>query len=159
MRLVVQRVNRARVEVNGKIVGKIGKGLFILAGVKEGDTEKDAEDLARKLAKLRIMADEKGKMNLSVIEVGAEVLVVSQFTLYADTTRGNRPSFIKAAEPKLAEEIYSHFVAKLKELGIKVETGSFGDYMQISLELDGPVTIWLDKEDLAAFKKTTINTV
>ena len=127
-----------------KVVGKIGKGLFVLVGVKERDSKKDAEILAEKLSKLRVMADKAGKMNLSVKDVDAKVLAVSQFTLYADTSRGNRPSFIKAAEPKLAQKIYEHFVHKLKDLGVKIETGSFGDYMQIETELDGPVTILLE---------------
>lgn len=146
MRLAVQRVKSAKVRVakTGKTVGKIGKGLFVLVGVKQGDVEKDAEVLAEKLAKLRVMADEKGKMNLSVNDVEGEILVVSQFTLYADTSGGNRPSFLKAAEPKLAEALYKLFVSKLKEKGIKVETGSFGDYMQIESQLDGPVTIIIE---------------
>lgn len=153
MRLVVQRVNKASVSAKNKVVGKIDKGLFVLVGVKEGDIEKDADVLAEKLAKLRIMADEKGKMNLSVNDlpaqagVGAKILAVSQFTLYADTSKGNRPSFIKAAEPKLAKEIYEQFVGKLKELGIKVETGSFGEYMEIDAKLDGPVTILISSEE------------
>lgn len=145
MRLVVQRVKKASVlnEDTGKVVGKIDKGLFVLIGVREGDTKKDAGNLAEKLAKLRIMADEDGKMNLSIKDVKGEILVVSQFTLNADTSKGNRPSFVKAAAPKLANEIYEHFVAQLKEKGIKVETGNFGAYMQIDAELDGPVTILL----------------
>lgn len=145
MRLVVQRVKKASVlnEDTGKVVGKIGKGLFVLIGVREGDTKKDAGNLAEKLAKLRIMADEDDKMNLSIKDVKGEILVVSQFTLSADTSKGNRPSFVKAAAPKLANEIYEHFIVQLKERGIKVETGDFGAYMQIDAELDGPVTILL----------------
>jgi D-tyrosyl-tRNA(Tyr) deacylase len=132
MRLVIQRVKRAKVSVKGKnkIVGKINKGLFILMGVKEGDSKEDAEKLA-------------GKMTLSIKDVDGEVLVVSQFTLYADTSKGNRPSFIKAGVPELARDIYEHFVSQLKEKGIKVETGEFGAYMEIDAELDGPVTIIL----------------
>lgn len=144
MRLVIQRVKKASVFVKNKTVGKIEKGLFVLVGVKEGDTERDAENLAEKLAKLRIMADEAGKMNLSVKDVGSEVLVVSQFTLHANTSKGNRPSFVKAARPGLAEELYSHFVDKLRKLGVKVETGEFGAYMSIQAELDGPVTLSLE---------------
>jgi D-tyrosyl-tRNA(Tyr) deacylase len=145
MRLVIQRVKEAKVSVKekDKAVGKINKGLFILIGVTEGDSREDAEKLAEKVSKLRIMADENGKMNLSIKDVGGEVLVVSQFTLYADTSRGNRPSFIKASVPGLAKDIYKHFVAQLKEKGIKVETGEFGAYMEIDTELDGPVTIIL----------------
>ncbi len=143
MRLVVQRVSKAsvRVSVSGEVVGKINKGLFVLVGVKKGDSKQDAEDLAEKLAKLRIMADENGKMNLSVKDVDAAILAVSQFTLSADTSKGNRPSFIKAAQPDLAEKLYEHFVNKLRKLGVKVETGEFGAYMEIDAELDGPVTI------------------
>src|SRR3972149_1278638 len=128
MRLAVQRVNSAQVKVSktGKIVGKIGKGLFILLGVKQGDAERDVDILAEKLVKLRVIADDSGKMNYSVKDVDGEILVASQFTLYADTSGGNRPSFIKAAEPKLAEEIYEHFIAKLKDLGVKVQTDTFG---------------------------------
>ena len=126
---------------DGKTVGKIGKGYFVLVGVKKGDSEKDAEMLAVKLLKLRVMADEEGKMNLALKDAGGEILVVSQFTLYADTSGGNRPSFINAGLPDEAKKIYEHFVAKLREGGVKVATGSFGDYMEISCVLDGPVTI------------------
>lgn len=143
MKLVIQRVKKGSVSVEGKVIGKINKGLFILVGVAEGDTEEEAERLAEKLTKLRVMADDKGKMNLSVKDVEAEVLAVSQFTLYADTSKGNRPSFIKAGEPKLAQKIYEYFVSKLRELDVKVETGEFGTYMKIDVELDGPVTITL----------------
>src|SRR3989344_806464 len=142
MRLVIQSVSEASVKVeSGEIVGEIGKGLFVLVGVKEGDSLKDAEVLAMKLYKLRVMADPEGKMNLSVNDVGGEFLVVSQFTLHADTSGGNRPSFINAGDPKVAKEIYEHFVAKLKEQGAKVEIGSFGNHMEIDAKLDGPVTI------------------
>ncbi|OGM15987.1 D-tyrosyl-tRNA(Tyr) deacylase [Candidatus Woesebacteria bacterium RBG_16_42_24] len=141
MRLVVQRVTQASVKVKKQVVGQIGKGLFILVGIKKGDSLKDAETLAAKLSKLRVMADKEGKMNLSIVEVGAEVLVVSQFTLYADTSGGNRPSFINAALPDEARKIYEHFVAELRRLGVKLQTGSFGDYMEIEAKLDGPVTI------------------
>ena len=146
MRLVIQRVKKAKVTVveTGKVAGEIGPGLFVLVGVKKGDTEKDAEALVEKLSKLRVMADKEGKMNLSVTDVKAEILVVSQFTLYADTSGGNRPSFINAALPDEARKIYEHFVAKLKETQVKIETGSFGDYMEIEAKLDGPVTILSD---------------
>lgn len=139
--MVVQRVTKGQVRVNGKIVGEIKKGLFVLVGVKNDDRPEDAEALAEKLSKLRVMADAKGKMNLSVLDTGSSILVVSQFTLYADTSGGNRPSFIQAAEPELAKKIYEHFVSKLRQKGIKVATGSFGDYMEIEAVLDGPVTI------------------
>jgi D-tyrosyl-tRNA(Tyr) deacylase len=148
MRLVIQRVSDAQVGVSGKVVGKIEKGLFVLVGIKEEDDEKDAEFLAEKLSKLRLMADSDNKINLSVKDVKASVLVVSQFTLYADTTGGNRPSFIKAAEPDKARRLYEFFIRKLKEKGIKVETGSFGEYMKINTVLDGPVTIIIDSVEL-----------
>lgn len=144
MRLIIQRVNRASVKAKGGIVGQIAKGLFVLVGVKKGDTEKNAEELANKLAKLRVMADKEDKMNLSVKDMAGEILVVSQFTLYADTKGGNRPSFIQAAEPGTAKRIYEKFVRELREKGIKVATGSFGDYMEIEALLDGPVTILLE---------------
>jgi len=147
MRLIVQRVDQAEVKTEGKIVGKIKRGLFVLLGVSKGDKEEDALFLAEKLAKLRVMSDEKGKMNLAVKDVEGKVLVVSQFTLYADTKGGNRPSFIKAAEPELALRLYNLFIEKLKNLGIEVETGKFGSYMKISLKLDGPVTIILDSNE------------
>ncbi|MBI2103452.1 D-tyrosyl-tRNA(Tyr) deacylase [Candidatus Woesebacteria bacterium] len=147
MKLVIQRVKKASVKANQKLVGKIGKGLFVLVGVKKGDSLQDAEALAVKLAKLRAMADEKGKMNLTA----NEFLVVSQFTLYADTKGGNRPSFMKAALPDEAKKIYEYFVDKLKSglpprspKGRRVETGIFGDYMEITSVLDGPVTIILE---------------
>lgn len=143
--MVVQRVNKAKVSVGKKIVGRINKGLFVLVGVTESDSESDAQVLAEKLSKLRIMADGNDKMNLSIKDLEAGVLVVSQFTLYADTSKGNRPSFIRAAKPELAEKIYEYFVDKLKEMGIKIETGEFGAYMKIEAELDGPVTIILEK--------------
>lgn len=142
MRLVVQRVSSASVTVKEtkKTVGKIGKGIFVLVGIKKGDIEKDAEVLAEKLSKLRVMADENGKMNLEV----KEFLIVSQFTLYADTKGGNRPSFIKVALPDEAKKIYEYLINELREKNLKVETGSFGDYMEIDAHLDGPVTIILE---------------
>ena len=126
---------------DGKMVGKIGPGLFVLVGVGKGDSLSEAEGLAAKLLKLRVMADKFGKMNLNLKEADGELLVVSQFTLYADTSGGNRPSFLKAALPEEAEKIYTHLVNKLREGGVKVKTGSFGDYMEIEAILDGPVTI------------------
>lgn len=159
MRLVVQRVSKAKVTTKKdlpagrqvrKVVGEIGKGLFVLLGIKKEDTEKSVELLANKLLKLRVMSDEQdkqslagkaGKMNLSVKDSGGEILVVSQFTLHADVSGGNRPSFINAEEPSKAKKLYELFISKLRELGIKVETGSFGDYMEIETILDGPVTI------------------
>src|SRR5690554_6662327 len=144
MRLVIQRVQKAKVSADNKTVGEIDKGLFVLFGVKEGDTKESAEKLAEKLAKLRVMSDDQGKMNLSVQDADAQILVVSQFTLYADTSKGNRPSFIKAEDPQKAEKLYQYFIDKLKELDIKVQTGSFGEYMKIESQLDGPVTIIME---------------
>lgn len=144
MRLVIQRVTQAEVSVEEKIVGKIDKGLFILVGFKKGDTEAMATSISDKLSKLRVMADSEDKMNLSVLDTGASILLVSQFTLYANTKDGNRPSFIEAEEPIRAEALYNYFINSLKEKNIKVETGSFGKYMKIDAELDGPVTIVLE---------------
>lgn len=146
MKLVVQRVEKAKVlrqaqDKSWEKVGEIGLGLFILVGFKKGDSEKEVEALADKISKLRVMSDGKDKMNLSVIDTKSEILVVSQFTLYADTKDGNRPSFINAEEPEKAKKLYELFISKLKEKGIKIETGSFGDYMKIETIFDGPVTI------------------
>lgn len=149
MRLVVQRVKSASVQVieKGGIVGKIGNGLLVLVGVGKGDGEEEVQSLALKLSNLRIMSDEGGKMNLSVSQVNGSILVISQFTLYADMSKGNRPSFIKASEPKIAKKIYDSFVNGLKSLGQQVETGEFGKYMEIKAELDGPVTILIDSDN------------
>lgn len=143
MKLVVQRVRRASVTdvKDNLIVGEIGKGLFILFGVGKGDTEAAAKLLAQKILKLRIMSDENDKMNLSVVDTKSEILVVSQFTLYADTGGGNRPSFVNSEEPTRAKALYECFVEELKKSGLKIETGSFGEYMEIEVKLDGPVTI------------------
>jgi len=143
MKLVVQRVKKAEVtRVNEKkVVGEIGIGLFVLVGFKKGDTKETVESLADKLSKLRVMSDKEDKMNLSVRDVGGKMLVVSQFTLYADTKGGNRPSFINAEDPDKARQLYELFIAKLREKNVEVETGSFGDYMEIEAVLDGPVTI------------------
>ena len=136
MKLVIQRVKKAKVD----IAGEIGVGLFVLVGIKKGDTKEQSKALAEKLVKLRVMADTGGKMNLPA----TDFLIVSQFTLYADTKGGNRPSFIEAALPVDAKEIYEDFVDELKKKGVKVATGSFGDYMKIDCILDGPVTIVLE---------------
>lgn len=143
MKLVVQRVQKAKVTrvSDDKTVGQIENGLFVLVGFKRGDTEKETEALAEKLAKLRVMADGQEKMNLSVKDVGGSMLIVSQFTLYANTQGGNRPSFIEAEDPLIAKKLYEFFIEKVREKGIEVETGSFGDYMKIDAVLDGPVTI------------------
>lgn len=143
MKLVVQRVSQAKVIVKetGKISGEIGRGYMVLFGAKKGDTPQSAEKLAEKISKLRIMSDEDGKMNLNLSDAKGEIIVVSQFTLYADTSAGNRPSFVTAENPDKAKELYLLFINKLKEYGLKVKTGSFGDYMDIEMKLDGPVTI------------------
>ncbi len=143
MKLVVQRVKKAKVLTvsDNKTIGEIGKGLFVLVGFKKGDTEKEINVLIEKLVKLRVMKDGEKKMNLSVKDTGGSILVVSQFTLYADTKGGNRPSFINAEDPARARQLYELFIRALKEKDIKVETGSFGDYMQIEAVMDGPVTI------------------
>lgn len=147
MKAVIQRVKRADVVVDGKIVGEIGKGFLVLLGVVEGDTEKEAEILASKTAKLRIFEDENEKMNLSLTDVDGEALVVSQFTLCADCKKGNRPSFTPSAAPEIANTLYEKYSALLLENGIKnVENGVFGADMQVSLVNDGPVTIILDTD-------------
>ena len=138
---VIRVSDHQRPNAKREIVGEIEKGLFVLFGVKKGDTEKDAEILANKLFKLRVMSDSEDKMNLSANDVNGKFLVVSQFTLNADTSGGNRPSFVNAADPADAKKIYEFFIEKLKSLGAEVATGSFGDYMQIETVLDGPVTI------------------
>jgi D-tyrosyl-tRNA(Tyr) deacylase len=146
MRLVIQRVKKAKVTrvSDHQKVGEVGSGLFVLVGFKKGDTERTVELLAAKLLKLRVMSDDKDKMNLSVLDSGGSFLIVSQFTLYADTSGGNRPSFVDAEDPKRAKELYDLFVEIIKSSGIKTETGSFGDYMEIENILDGPVTIIYD---------------
>lgn len=143
MKLVVQRVQKAKVTrvKDGTIVGEIGKGLFILVGFKKGDSKDIVETMANKISKLRVMSDENDKMNLSVVDAKVQILIVSQFTLFADTAGGNRPSFINAEEPQKAKELYNFFIESVKSKGIDVQTGSFGDYMMIETSLDGPVTI------------------
>ena len=144
MRAVIQRVNSASVTVDQKEVARIERGLVIFLGVVKGDASGEVEYLARKIQEMRIFNDQKRKMNLCAKEVNAEVLVVSQFTLCADTSKGNRPSFIKAAKPELAQRLYKKFVEELREKGLIVKTGEFGAMMNISLINDGPVTIILD---------------
>jgi len=144
MRAVVQRVSEASVSVNDEIVSRIGRGLLVLLGVGAEDTESDAEYLAEKIANLRIFEDEKGKMNLSVLDVRGEVLVVSQFTLYGDCRKGRRPSFTQAARPDKAQALYSYFIARIREEGVPTREGVFQAHMRVSLTNDGPVTILLD---------------
>ncbi len=145
MKLVIQRVANARVKVDGEVVGKIGKGFMVLCGITHTDTEAEADYLAKKLCNLRVFEDENEKMNLSLKDVGGELLIISQFTLYANTKEGNRPSFIEAAKPDLANPLYEYFMKKCVEYGIKVEKGVFGAHMDVSLLNDGPVTIIMEK--------------
>ena len=144
MRLVVQRVARASVTVEGEITGKIGKGYMVLAGAETGDTEADARLCADKLAGLRVFEDGEGKMNLSIADVGGEILLVSQFTLLGDARHGRRPSFIAAARPEVAEPLLETMKAMLEEKGLHVETGRFRAHMDVELVNDGPVTILID---------------
>lgn len=146
MRLLVQRVRASSVTVDGKLISSINQGLNILVGVCDKDTIDDADLLAAKVAKMRIFSDLEGKMNLSIQEVGGEALVISQFTLYADTRKGNRPSFIEAGSPLHAEKLYKHFINSLKSLGVPTHSGIFGADMLVKIENDGPVTIWMDSE-------------
>ena len=145
MRLLIQRVSKTRVTVEGQTISKIGKGLLILLGVGHGDTEAQSEFLAEKVANLRIFEDEQGKTNLSVLDVKGEAIVVSQFTLYADTRKGRRPSFIDAALPDVAEPLVTRFVELLRGHGVPTQTGIFGAHMLVEIHNDGPVTIWLEK--------------
>lgn len=146
MRAVVQRVKESRVEVKGETVGAIGPGLLILLGVGEDDSEKDCDYLANKVANLRIFSDRKGAMNLSLMEIEGAALVVSQFTLWGDCRKGRRPSFVGAAPPERARELYEHFIKLLKEKGLHVATGQFQEMMDVHLINDGPVTLMLDSE-------------
>lgn len=144
MRAVVQRVSFARVEVEGAVVGEIGRGLLVLLGVTHADTAAQADWLAEKIVSLRIFPDDAGKMNLGLEEIGGELLVVSQFTLHGDCQKGRRPSFVAAARPEQAEPLYRHFCDAARLLGIRVATGEFGASMKVSLCNDGPVTLLLD---------------
>ena len=141
---LLQRVSEARVTVDGKVIGEVGKGLLVLVCAQREDTEENAEKLAKKILAYRIFEDENGKMNKSISDVGGELLVVSQFTLAADTSRGWRPSFTPAAAPDVGERLYEHFVSAVRQSPLKVETGEFGAHMQVGLVNDGPVTIWLE---------------
>jgi D-tyrosyl-tRNA(Tyr) deacylase len=147
MRVLLQRVTEAHVHVDGQTVGEIGLGWLVLLGVGHGDTPRRAEALADKVAGLRCFEDAQGKTNLSIGDVGGAVLVVSQFTLYADTTRGRRPGFTNAAPPDAANALVDSFAQSLRTRGLRVEQGRFGAHMQVSLVNDGPFTIWLDTDD------------
>ena len=144
MRAVLQRVTRASVTVDGEVLGKIGKGFMILLGVEDADTEEIADKMADKICKLRIFEDENGKTNKSLADVDGQLLMVSQFTLYANCKKGNRPSFTEAGEPHRAEELYEYMVAKAREQVPVVETGVFGAEMEVSLVNDGPFTVILE---------------
>ncbi len=144
MKLVIQRVKTASVKVDGKTVGEIGSGLLVLAGVSHGDTAADAAHLAKKTANLRIFNDENGKMNRSVLDTGGAILAVSQFTLCGDCKKGNRPSFVGAAEPEKGRKLYKEYVENLRTYGPRVETGTFQTSMEVSLVNDGPVTLILE---------------
>jgi len=137
------------VEVDGRIVGKIDQGLVVLAAVGEGDGEEQADLLVRKIAHMRIFADEAGKFNLSLIDVGGAILLISQFTLYADCRKGRRPSFSSAARPQEAERLIDYMAERFRDLSIRVETGVFGAMMKVALVNDGPVTVWLDTKELS----------
>lgn len=147
MRAVLQRVRFAQVTVDAEVVGAIDEGLVVFLGCGEGDTDEDLEYLVNKLIHLRIFADDEGRMNLSLLDVGKKMLVVSQFTLYADTSRGRRPSFVNAMKPGPAEALYEQFVDRVAQHEIHVETGVFGAMMDVELINDGPVTIIIDSRD------------
>ncbi|NHF73341.1 D-aminoacyl-tRNA deacylase [Paracoccus xiamenensis] len=149
MRALIQRVSDASVTVDGRVTGKIGPGLLVLVCAMQGDDVQAAEKLAARVAKLRIFRDENDKMNRSLLDTGGAALVVSQFTLAADTRSGNRPGFSTAAAPEQGERLYLHFAQSLRSMGIAVETGEFGADMQVALTNSGPVTIWMDTADRA----------
>ncbi|MGB8707736.1 MAG: D-aminoacyl-tRNA deacylase [Dehalococcoidia bacterium] len=147
MKALVQRVIQASVSVNGEVVGKIGRGLVVLVGVAREDAERDAIYIADKIVNLRVFADEASKFNLSALEIGAEILIVSQFTLLADTRKGRRPSFEAAAPPERAEALVNFFIGRVRNTGLKVETGRFQQHMLVEIHNDGPVTIALDSKN------------
>ena len=147
MKALLQRVTGASVSVGGEEVGRIGRGMVVFLGVAGGDAEKDAQYLAQKIANLRIFADDEGKFNLSALDINGELLLVSQFTLIADTRKGRRPSFVEAAPPAQAEELFDYFVTQTRATGLRVETGRFQAYMQVEIQNDGPVTIMLDSKE------------
>ena len=145
MRALIQRVSHGKVSVAGETIAEINKGIVVLLGVGDGDGEEQAEYLAKKIAELRIFEDEHGKTNLSLLDVGGEAIVVSQFTLYADTRKGRRPSFINAARPDIAEPLVERFVELIMGHGIPTQTGKFGAHMLVEIDNDGPVTIWVER--------------
>ncbi|HEX78872.1 MAG TPA: D-tyrosyl-tRNA(Tyr) deacylase [Dehalococcoidia bacterium] len=147
MKALLQRVTKGSVSIVGEEVGRIGRGLVVFVGVADSDGEKDIEYLVQKMVNLRIFGDDAGRFNLSVLDIGGELLLVSQFTLMADTRRGRRPGFTNAAPPEQAEELFGEFVRQARATGLKVETGRFQEYMQVEIHNDGPVTILLDSKD------------
>ena len=147
MKALLQRVTGSTVSIAGEVVGEIERGLVVLIGVADGDTERDAQYLVEKTINLRLFSDETGKFNLSTRDVNGELLLVSQFTLLADTRKGRRPSFTRAAPPAQAEELFAHFVEKAHASGLKVATGRFQQYMQVEIHNDGPVTVLLDSRE------------
>ncbi len=147
MKALLQRVSAASVSVAGEVVGRIGRGAVVLVGVASGDSERDARYLAQRTVNLRIFSDQAGKFNLSALDIGGELLIVSQFTLLADTRKGRRPSFTDAAPPAQAEQLFELFVDEVKASGLKVETGRFQQHMQVEIHNDGPVTIMLDSRE------------
>lgn len=147
MKALLQRVTSASVTIDGEVVGRIGRGLVVFVGVAEGDSPQDADYLASKIVNLRIFADKEERFNLSALDIKAELLLVSQFTLLADARKGRRPSFTEAAPPQQASELFEHFVQEAKASGLKVQTGRFQQYMQVEIHNDGPVTIMLDSHE------------
>ncbi len=148
MRALIQRVSKASVSVDDKIVGAIDRGLVVLVGVTHGDTEEQAEWLARKIAGLRIFEDRAGKMNVGLLDIDGAALVISQFTLYANVRKGRRPSFVDAARPEVAEPLVEHFIQALRNHGVHIESGIFGAHMLVKIHNDGPVTILLERQGL-----------
>ncbi len=147
MKAVIQRVSEGSVSVEGKIIGEIKQGLVILLGVTHDDTREDADYLSEKIVNLRIFTDDAGKMNRSLLDINGAVLAISQFTLYGNTRKGRRPSFIEAAPPEIADPLYEYFMANIREKGVVVEKGQFGAMMQVKIFNDGPVTILLDSQE------------
>ena len=147
MKALLQRVSKASVTVEGEVVGDIGRGLVVFVGISSEDTERDAQYLARKTVDLRIFSDSEGKFNLSALDIRGELLVVSQFTLLADTMKGRRPSFTEAAPPERAKALFEHFLESLRQSRLKVESGRFQEHMHVEIDNDGPVTILLDSRD------------
>ncbi len=148
MRFLVQRVKNASVSVDGEVIGSIEKGLLVFVGVRDDDTEQIADKLTDKLSRLRIFEDQDGKTNLSVADVGGSFLVISQFTLYADMRRGNRPSFVRAGAPDMANELYEYVLKRLKDMGFETQHGSFGADMKVELLNDGPFTVMMDSDEI-----------